>query len=63
MDDQLLMIGCGAGALAADGNEPLLRIMFPPNGARLELASGEGGRPDPIALKVTGFYMGHAATP
>jgi penicillin-binding protein 1C len=28
--------------------------MFPPNGARLELASGEDGKPEPIALKVAG---------
>jgi penicillin-binding protein 1C len=42
------------GSLAGDGDEPPLRIMFPPNGARLELASGEGGKPDPIALKVSG---------
>ena len=28
--------------------------MFPPNGARLELASDAAGKPDPIALKVTG---------
>ena len=28
--------------------------MFPPNGARLELANGDGGKPDPIALKITG---------
>jgi penicillin-binding protein 1C len=28
--------------------------MFPPNGARLELANDSAGRPDPIALKVTG---------
>jgi len=28
------------------------RIMFPPNGARLELASG--GSPDPLALKIAG---------
>jgi penicillin-binding protein 1C len=28
------------------------RIMFPPNGARLELTAGD--RPDPLALKVTG---------
>ena len=34
--------------------EPQLRIMFPPNGARLELASDGAGKPDPIALKVTG---------
>src|SRR5207249_2188499 len=42
------------GGLAGEGTEPLLRIMFPPNGARLELANGEGGKPDPIALKVSG---------
>ena len=28
--------------------------MFPPNGARLELANDSSGKPDPIALKVTG---------
>jgi penicillin-binding protein 1C len=28
--------------------------MFPPNGARLELASDSSGKADPIALKVTG---------
>jgi penicillin-binding protein 1C len=28
--------------------------MFPPNGARLELANGADGKPDPIALKVAG---------
>jgi penicillin-binding protein 1C len=42
------------GALAGEGAEPQLRIMFPPNGARLELASDGSGKPDPIALKVTG---------
>jgi len=40
------------GASAGEGGEPL-RIMFPPNGARLELASGEHGI-DPLALKITG---------
>ncbi len=40
--------------LAGEGNEPQLRIMFPPNGARLELATDSDGRPDPIALKVSG---------
>src|SRR5712671_49701 len=43
-----------AGALAGEGSEPPLRIMFPPNGARLELGEGEDGRPDPIALKIAG---------
>jgi penicillin-binding protein 1C len=42
------------GALAGEGTEPPLRIMFPPNGARLELANDAAGKPDPIALKVTG---------
>jgi penicillin-binding protein 1C len=38
---------------SGEGSEAL-RIMFPPNGARLELASGEDGKPEPIALKVAG---------
>jgi len=38
----------------ASGEGPPLRIMFPPNGARVELASGADGKPEPIALKVTG---------
>jgi penicillin-binding protein 1C len=28
--------------------------MFPPDGARLELASDADGKPDPIALKISG---------
>src|SRR5215831_8686612 len=43
-----------AGALAGEGAEPQLRIMFPPNNARLELANDDSGKADPIALKVTG---------
>jgi penicillin-binding protein 1C len=43
-----------SNALTGDGAEPPLRIMFPPNGARLELASDTAGKPDPIALKVVG---------
>jgi penicillin-binding protein 1C len=42
------------GAIRADTGEPQLRIMFPPNGARLELASNQAGEPEPIPLKVTG---------
>ena len=42
------------GALVGESTGPQLRIMFPPNGARLELASDADGKPDPIALKVTG---------
>jgi penicillin-binding protein 1C len=43
-----------AGVLAGESAEPQLRIMFPPNGARLELSNDGSGKPDPIALKVTG---------
>jgi len=39
---------------SGEGAEHALRIMFPPNGARLELASGDDGKPEPIALKVAG---------
>ncbi len=42
------------GVLAGASTEPPLRIMFPPDGARLELAGDGSGKPDPIALKVTG---------
>jgi penicillin-binding protein 1C len=42
------------GAAAGELSEAQLRIMFPPNGARLELASDAAGRPEPIAVKVTG---------
>jgi penicillin-binding protein 1C len=42
------------GTLAGENTGPQLRIMFPPNGARLELASDSSGKPDPVALKVTG---------
>jgi penicillin-binding protein 1C len=42
------------GGLPGDSAEPPLRIMFPPNGARLELAGIAGGKPEPIALKVAG---------
>ena len=38
----------------SDSGEAQPRIMFPPNGARLELANDEAGRPDPIPVKVTG---------
>jgi penicillin-binding protein 1C len=31
-----------------------VQIMFPPDGARLELMNGGDGRPEPIALKLTG---------
>ena len=40
------------GGLPSEEGEPPLKIMFPPNGARLELASGSA--PEPIALKISG---------
>ncbi len=33
---------------------PKVRIVFPPNGARLELAGAAGEKPDPIAIKIAG---------
>jgi penicillin-binding protein 1C len=39
---------------ASGDGEPPLRIMFPPDGARLELAAGDGGGVDPVALKISG---------
>lgn len=41
------------GALPSQGAEPPLRIVFPPNGARLELA-GEAGEPAALAVKIAG---------
>jgi penicillin-binding protein 1C len=43
-----------ATGLAGESADAPPRIMFPPNGARLELASGPDGKPEAIALKVTG---------
>jgi penicillin-binding protein 1C len=42
------------GGLPGEGAEPPLRIMFPPDGARLELTSAPDGKPEAIALKVSG---------
>jgi len=41
------------GALPTTAAAPALRIMFPPNNARLELA-GAAGKPDPLPLKISG---------
>jgi penicillin-binding protein 1C len=41
------------GGLPSESAELRLRIMFPPDGARLELA-GAGARPDPLPLKISG---------
>jgi penicillin-binding protein 1C len=38
----------------ADGDAEPLRILFPPNGARLELVAGAYGGIDPLALKISG---------
>jgi penicillin-binding protein 1C len=42
------------GRLPGEDAGPPLRIMFPPDGARLELASDPDGKPDPIPLKISG---------
>ncbi len=42
------------GGLPSEGSEPTVKIMFPPNGARLELTAGDGGGADPLALKISG---------
>jgi penicillin-binding protein 1C len=42
------------GALPSEGAETPLKIVFPPNGARLELAAAPGQPAEPIMLKVTG---------
>jgi penicillin-binding protein 1C len=39
--------------LPSESNEPALKIMFPPNGARLELTA-EAGAVDPLAVKISG---------
>jgi penicillin-binding protein 1C len=41
------------GRLAGDTARPPLHIIFPPDGALLDLST-TGGKPDPVALKVTG---------
>jgi penicillin-binding protein 1C len=44
------------GGLLSDlaSGEPPPRFLFPPDGARLELATGEDGATDPLALKISG---------
>jgi penicillin-binding protein 1C len=41
------------GRLAGETMRPPLRILFPPDGARLDLSTTDG-KPDPVALKVAG---------
>jgi penicillin-binding protein 1C len=42
------------GESAGEAMAPKVRIVFPPNGASLELAGIEGEKPDPIAIKIAG---------
>ncbi len=39
---------------AGDGAAQALKILYPPNGARLDLSGDGGGKPGPFALKVAG---------
>ena len=43
-----------SGGLPGEDAALPLRILFPPNGARLELVAGEHGGIDPLALKISG---------
>ncbi|MCC6891119.1 MAG: penicillin-binding protein 1C [Hyphomicrobiales bacterium] len=43
-----------AGDPAAMAPDTQVRIMFPPDGARLELATAGDGRPEPVAMKLAG---------
>jgi penicillin-binding protein 1C len=42
-----------SGRLVAGGRQAALHILFPPDGARLDISTTQG-RPDPVPLKVTG---------
>jgi penicillin-binding protein 1C len=42
------------GVLPSEGTGPPLKIVFPPNGARLELAAQPGQPAEPIMLKIAG---------
>ena len=42
------------GVLPSEGTDPPLKIVFPPNGARLELAAAPGQPAEPIMLKIAG---------
>jgi penicillin-binding protein 1C len=42
------------GGLPSEGTDPPLKIVFPPNGARLELAAAPGQPAEPIMLKIAG---------
>jgi penicillin-binding protein 1C len=40
--------------LPSENAQPAPHILFPPNGARLELSATDGGKADPVALKIAG---------
>jgi penicillin-binding protein 1C len=42
------------GMLPSEGTDPPLKIVFPPNGARLELAATPGQPAEPVMLKIAG---------
>jgi penicillin-binding protein 1C len=42
------------GLQSGDESPETLRILFPPNGARIELAGNKGAKPDPVPLKIAG---------
>jgi penicillin-binding protein 1C len=42
------------GENAGEAMAPKVRIVFPPNGASLELVGIDGEKPDPIAIKIAG---------
>jgi penicillin-binding protein 1C len=42
------------GTLAGDDLAQVPRIMFPPDGARIELTQGDNAKPEPVALKIGG---------
>jgi penicillin-binding protein 1C len=42
------------GGLPSENAVLAPHIMFPPNGARLELSMSDGAKPDPLALKIAG---------
>jgi penicillin-binding protein 1C len=48
------LLSNSVGGPAAASAEPPPRILFPPNGSRLELAAGPDGGIDPLALKISG---------
>jgi penicillin-binding protein 1C len=42
------------GVLQGEESAATLRILFPPNGARIELAGANGAKPDAVPLKIAG---------